>query len=150
LGDNFGHASPVIFPGDFDVPDLHGDVSFASDAQSFVDGFEDRVAFVAHVSGINAAEFSQLRVAESDQFLCLRKRRWSVLQRGGNADRARLSWLHARGLSSAQVRGRRLHIVVAEHHAADLRGADVAARLMPMPCFSIRAKITGGKLRQSG
>jgi hypothetical protein len=57
FGDDFGHASPVVFAGDFDVPDFHGNVGFAADAQGFVDGFENRVALVAHVSGVDAAAF---------------------------------------------------------------------------------------------
>ena len=58
LGDNFGHASPVVFAGGLKVPDLDGNVGFAADAQGFVDGFEHGVAFVAHVGGVDAAELA--------------------------------------------------------------------------------------------
>ena len=79
--DDFGHASPIIFAGDFDVPDLNGNVGLAADAQGFVNGFEHGVAFVAHVGGINAAEFSALG-GESDQFFSFCVGSGSVFERG--------------------------------------------------------------------
>ena len=43
-------------------------MGFAADAQGFVDGFEDGIAFVAHVCGVDAAEFAAFR-GERDQFV---------------------------------------------------------------------------------
>src|SRR5205814_8388455 len=37
LGDQFGHSSPVALAGDFEMPDLDWNVSFAADAESFID-----------------------------------------------------------------------------------------------------------------
>ena len=128
LGDDFGHASPVIFSGDFDVPDFHGNVGFAADAQGFVDGFEHGIAFVAHVSGVDAAELATFS-GESDQFLRFRIGSGSVFERGGNADRAVFHGFAHQRFHLLELLGRGLLVIVAEHHAADLRGADIAGQV---------------------
>jgi hypothetical protein len=87
LGDDFRHASPVVFAGDFDVPDFDGDVGFAADAQGFIDGGEHGVAFVAHVGGIDAAELAAFG-GERDQFFRFRVGGGRVFERSGDADRA--------------------------------------------------------------
>ena len=128
LGDDFGHASPVIFAGDLDVPDFDGDVSLAADAKSFVDGFENRVALVAHVGGVDAAKLSGFG-GERDQFFGLRVGGWRVFERGGDADCAIFHGLAHERLHLLELRGSGLLVVVAEHHAADLRGADIAREI---------------------
>ena len=45
FGDDFRHASPVVLAGDFDVPDLDGNVGFAADAQRFIDRRPERSRF---------------------------------------------------------------------------------------------------------
>ncbi len=58
--DDLGHASPVAFAGDLNVPDFDGNARFAADAQGLIDRFEHGVALVAHVRGVDAAEFAAL------------------------------------------------------------------------------------------
>jgi hypothetical protein len=58
LGYDFRHVSPVIFARDLEVPDFHGDVTLAADAEGLVDGVENRIALVAHVGGVDAPKFS--------------------------------------------------------------------------------------------
>ena len=128
FGDDFGHASPVGFAGDFDVPDFHRDVAFAADAQGFVDGFENGVALVAHVGGVDAAELSGFG-GERDQFVGLRVGCGRVFERGGDADGAVFHGIAHQSFHLVELRGSGLHVVVAEHHAADLRGADVARQV---------------------
>src|SRR5579872_4936609 len=49
FGDDLRHLAPVIFAGNFDVPDFDRNVSLAADAKGFINGLEHRAAFVAHV-----------------------------------------------------------------------------------------------------
>ena len=51
------------------------------DAQSFVDGGKHYIALVAHVSGVNAAEFRGFR-GQCDQFFGLGVRSGRILQGG--------------------------------------------------------------------
>ena len=128
LGNDFGHASPVVFARDFDVPDLDGNVRFAADAQGFVDGFENRVALVAHVRRVDAAELAGLG-GEGDQFLGLRVGSGRVFERSGDADGAVFHGIAHERLHLLELRGSGLVVVVTEHHAADLRGADIAGEV---------------------
>ena len=130
FGDDFGHASPVSLSGDFEVPDFHGDVGFAADAQSFVDGFEDGVALIAHVGGIDAANFSAFG-GERDEFFGFCIRGGSVFERGGNADCAVFHGLAHERFHLFELLRIGLFVVVAEHHAADLRSSDIAGEVDP-------------------
>jgi hypothetical protein len=56
--DNFGHASPILFSGRFQMPDFDRHVRFAANADGFVQRGNDRVALTTHVRGINAAELA--------------------------------------------------------------------------------------------
>ena len=89
---------------------------------------EDRVAFIAHVGGVDAAEFSGLR-RERDQFGGLRIRRWRVLQRGGDADCAVLHGVANERFHLIELCRRGLLVVVAEDHPADLGRADIAGEV---------------------
>jgi hypothetical protein len=55
MGDNLGHASPILTAGGFEVPDFDRDVSLAADTDRFVDCGNDRIAFAAHMRGVDAA-----------------------------------------------------------------------------------------------
>jgi hypothetical protein len=103
-------------------------VGFASDAQGFVDGFKDGVAFVAHMGGIDAAEFSGFG-GESDEFIRFGIGSGSVFERCGNANRAVFHGVAHKSFHLLQFFGRRLFVVVAENHAPDLRGADIAGQV---------------------
>ncbi len=94
-------------------------MGFAADAQGFLDRFEHRVAFVSHVGGIEAAKFSAFG-GKSDQFFRLGIRRWSVFERSGNADRAIFHGVAHERFHLLKLLWRRLLVVVAEKHAADL------------------------------
>ena len=75
--DHFRHASPVGFARDLEVPDFDRNVALAPDAQGFIDGGQDAVALVAHVRGVDAAEFRRLG-GQRDQLLGLRVRRGRI------------------------------------------------------------------------
>ncbi len=67
MRDDLRHAPPILTAGRFEMPDFDGDMSFAADADGFVERGNDGVAFAAHVSGVDAAELGALG-GESDQF----------------------------------------------------------------------------------
>ena len=105
-----------------------GNVGFAADAQGFVDGFEHGIAFVAHVGGIDAAELAAFG-GQSDQFLSFRVRRGSIFERRGNADCSVFHGVAHQRFHLLELLRRGLYVVISEHHAADLRGADVAGQV---------------------
>ena len=101
--------------------------AFAADADGFVDGIENGVAFAAHVSGVDAAVGTGC-AREGDELLGLCVGRGRILQRGGDADGAVAHGLADEGLHLGELGGRGLHVGVAEDHAANGGSADVAGR----------------------
>ncbi len=82
MRNDFRHASPVLAAGCFEMPDLNRDMSLTANADGFVDGGNDGVAFAAHVRGVNSSELGTLR-RQGDQFFGGGIRGGRVLQRGG-------------------------------------------------------------------
>ena len=140
LGDNLGHASPIIFPGNFNVPDLHRDAGFAADAQRLVDGVEHRIAFVAHVRRINAPELSGFG-GERDQLLCLSVRSRSIFQRRGNANRAVFHGVAHQRLHLFELFSRGLLVFFSEHDCADGCRAHVTRKVNAHALFFQPRKI---------
>ena len=129
FGDDFRHASPVVFAGDLDVPDLDGDVGFAADAQGFVDGLENGVALVAHVRGVDAAELSRLRWRARSTPPSWRRERARIGARWRRPTAPSFMASRTSACICVELLGSRLLVVVAQHHAADLRGADIAGEV---------------------
>ncbi|PYQ70270.1 MAG: hypothetical protein DMG04_25215, partial [Acidobacteria bacterium] len=92
----------------------------APDPDRLVERGEDAVTFRSHVRRVDAAMLRRLG-GERDQLLRRRIRRGRVLQRRGNADGPLLHRLAHQSLHPIELRRARLPVVVAEHHAADLR-----------------------------
>ena len=128
LGNDFWHASPIVFAGDFDMPDLNGDVGIAADAQGLVDGLEHGIALVAHVSGVDAAEFGGF-AGECDYFRRPGVGGGSVFERGGNADGAVFHGVAHECFHLFELIGSRLHVIVAEDDAAHLCGTDIVGHV---------------------
>src|SRR6266481_6348265 len=128
LGDGFRHASPAGFAANFEMPDFYWDVSFATDAQRFVNGGQDASAFVAHVRGVDAAELGGFR-GEGDQLFGLGVGSGSVFESSGDPDGAVAHGLADQVFHLLKLSGRRLHVIIAEHDAADARCADVAGNI---------------------
>ena len=105
-------------------------MSFASDANGFVERGNDGIALAAHVRGVNAAELRGLG-CQSDQFFGRGIRRGRVLQRSGYANRAVVHRLAHQRLHAFELGGRRRAIVVADHGPPHLSGADVAGQIDP-------------------
>ncbi len=76
---DFRHASPVGFSRDFDVPDFDRNVALAPDAQSLVDRGQNGITLIAHVGGVDAAEFRRFG-RERDQLFGLRVGSGRVLE----------------------------------------------------------------------
>ncbi len=110
------------------VPDFDGDMSFATDAQGLVDGRQDAGAFVAHVRGVDTAELGGFR-GESDQLFGFGVGSGSVFESSGDADGAVAHGLADQVFHLLQLGGRGLHVVIAEHHAADARCPDIAGNV---------------------
>ena len=66
---------------------------------------------------------------ESDQFIGFGVGSGSVFERSGNADRAIFHGFADEGLHLLELLGSGLNVIVAEDHAADLRGADIAGQV---------------------
>jgi hypothetical protein len=79
MRDDLFHAPPIATPGGFEMPDFDGHVSFAADADGFVEGGDDGIAFAAHVRRVDAAEPGSLG-REGDQLFGGGVRRGRVLQ----------------------------------------------------------------------
>ena len=103
-------------------------MGFPAYTQGFVDGFEHGIALAAHVSGINAPKLAAFG-GESDQFLRFGIWRGRIFERGGNTDRAVFHGFAHQRFHLCKLLGRRLFVVVAQHDAADLRGADIAGQV---------------------
>ena len=125
---HFRHASPVGFSRNLEVPDFDRNVALAPDAQSFVDRGQNGIALVAHVRGVDAAEFRRLG-GQRDQLLGLGVGSGRVLERSRDADGAVAHRLPDQFLHLIELCRRRLLVVVAQHHAPDLGGADVAGQI---------------------
>ena len=110
------------------MPDFYRDVALASDAQSFVDRGQDGIALIAHVGGIDAAEFRRLG-SQGDQLFGFGVRSGRILERGRDADRAFAHGLPHQFSHLVELRGRGLFVVIAQHHAPDLGGANVAGQI---------------------
>ncbi len=122
------------------MPDFDRNVAFASDAQSFVDRRQDAIALVAHVGGIDAAEFRRLR-SQRDQLFGLRVGSGRVLERSRDSDGAFAHGLPDQFSHLVQLRGGRLFVVIAQHHAPDLGGADVAGQIDSHALFFQTGKV---------
>src|SRR6266446_5653589 len=103
-------------------------MSFAADAQGLVDGRQDAGAFVAHVRGVDTAELGGFR-GESDQLFGFGVGSGSVFESSGDADGAVAHGLADQVFHLLQLGGRGLHVVIAEHHAADARCPDIAGNV---------------------
>ena len=109
---NFWHASPIILARDFDVPNLYWNVSFAANPQRFVNRLQNRIAFVAHVSRVDAAGLAGL-ASQRDQFFSFGVGRGRILERRGDADGAVFHGFAHQFLHLLQLSGTRLFVVVA-------------------------------------
>ena len=128
LGDDIGHMSPVVLAGDFYVPDLDRNMSFPPDTQSFINGREHGIAFVAHVGRINAAEL-RCFTGECDQLFGLGVRRWCVFKRSRDAHCAILHCITHQSFHLLQLLRRWLQVRISKHHATDLRRPDVSCEI---------------------
>ena len=126
--DDLRHAPPILAARCFQMPDFDRDVSFAADPDGFVDGGNNRIAFAAHVRGVDAAELCALG-GESDQFFRGGIGRGRVLQRSGHADRAVAHGIAHQRLHTVEFGRCRRAIVVADHRPSHLGGADVARKI---------------------
>ena len=125
---HFRHASPVGFAGNFDVPDFDRHVAFAPDAQGFVDRGQDGIALIAHMGGVDAAEFRRLR-SQGDQLIGLGVGSGRVLERSRDSDGAILHRLPDQFPHLVKLCRSGLLVVIAQHHAPDLRCANVAGQI---------------------
>ena len=66
---------------------------------------------------------------ERNQFIRLRIRRGRIFERSGDAHRAVFHGFAHQSLHLIELLGSGLLVVVAEHHAADLRRADIAGEI---------------------
>ena len=80
--------------------------------EQLIDRFQNRVALVAHVGGIDAAPFAGFG-SQSNQFVGLRVGRGSVLKRAGNTDSTVFHGFAHQGFHLVELRGRGLGVVVA-------------------------------------
>src|SRR5262249_44245276 len=53
-GENFGGVAPIGWSGKFNMGNFGADSGFSSDAENFVERFQDAVAFTALMRGVNA------------------------------------------------------------------------------------------------
>ena len=125
---NLGHPSPVLFSCNLDVPDFHRKMAFLSDANRFIDGRQHGIAFIAHVSGVNPAKLSRF-AGECNQFFCLSIRSRRVFQGSRNANRSFLHRLAHQFPHLLKLCRSGLLIVIAEDHAAHLRGTYVRGEI---------------------
>src|SRR5207245_7205349 len=130
LGNDFRHVPPAWFAANLEMPDFDGNAGFTADAQRLVDSRQNAGAFVAHVSGVNAAEPGSLR-GEGDQLVGLGVRGGSVFERSGNAHGTIAHGLAHDSPHLLQLPECRLDVVVAEYHAPDARGAYIAGNVDP-------------------
>ena len=115
-------------------------MALAPDAQSLVDRGQNGIALIAHMCRINATKFPRFR-RERDQFFRLRVRSRSVLEGSREPNCAFTHRLLDQSLHLIELSRGRLLIVVSQHHAPDLRGADVAGKIYPHPLFFQTSKI---------
>jgi len=103
-------------------------MSFATDAQRFVNGRQDAGSFVTHVRGVDAADLE----ASAARRLTL-----PTSHKGAGAYSSevetptapsRIAWLPSLSFARAG-RDRGLHVVIAEHHAPDARCAYVTGNV---------------------
>ena len=66
---------------------------------------------------------------ERDEFFCLSVGGWRVFERSGDADCAIFHALAYEVSHLLELRGRGLLVVIAQHHAANLSGADIASKI---------------------
>ena len=110
------------------MPDFDREVALAPDAQSFVDRGQDGIAFIAHVGGIDAAEFRRLR-GQGDQLIGFGVGSGRVLERGRDSDRAFPHRLPDQLPHLIELCWGGLLVVIAQHHAPHLGGADIAGQI---------------------
>ena len=79
LRDHLRHASPVCFSGGLQMPDLNGDVCFATDPERLIERIHDRVLFRAHMGRIEAAVLPG-NGCKCDQLVGFRVGRRRILQ----------------------------------------------------------------------
>src|SRR5215467_12635778 len=87
MSDDLGHAAPVGFAGGLEVPDFDRDVSLAADANRLVERWDDCIALVADVRGVDASEARSFG-GKGDQFFCLGVRSGRILKGGRKANGA--------------------------------------------------------------
>ena len=110
------------------MPDLDRDPGLVADAYRFVDRCGFGVSLAAHVRGVNAAVFGCF-ARERDQLVGLGVGRRRILQRAGDADGTILHGVIHEQPHLRQLVGRRLHVGIAEHHAAHAGGAHIACEV---------------------
>ena len=128
FGQHFRHPAPILLSCNLDVPNFYRQVALTSNADRFIDGGQHRPAFIAHVSGINATKFSRY-ARECNQFFGLGIRSWGIFQGSRNSDRSFLHSLAHQLLHLLKLCRSGLLIVIAENHAAHLRGAYIAGEI---------------------
>ena len=128
MRDDLRHAPPVLTARGLEMPDFDRDVSFAADADGFVERGNDGIAFAAHMRGVDAAELCAFG-GESDQFLGGGIGRGRILQRSGDADRAVAHGVAHQRFHPLEFGGGGRAIAIADHRPAHLGGADVARQV---------------------
>ena len=110
------------------MPYLDRDFGLAADAECLVERAVDPVAFVANVRSVSTAEFRGFG-CQRDEFFGGGVRRRRVLQGCRYADRAVAHGIAHETFHPLQFGGAGRAVFIAEHHAADLRGAGIAGQI---------------------
>ncbi len=106
------------------MPNFHGNLRFAGDANHFVERLQNGGALVAHVRGIDSAKTRGFG-SKGNQFLSFGVRRGRIFERSGDANGAIKHGLANKLFHLVELRGRRLNVVITEDHAADRGGASI-------------------------
>ncbi len=123
LRDGLGHFAPVLLTGGLEVEDVDGRFGHLPDFDSFIDGIEQAIAFVAHV-GVVASAVPAGDFRERGDLFQRGVVGGGIDEGGGDADRAGLHRLVDIGLHFFQFLRRRRAVDVAENEAPDLGVSD--------------------------
>ena len=127
-GDDARDLAPVGLAGGLEMENLDRNVCLTADLEDFVDRGGFGIAFVAHVGRIDPAVTGG-DLGQCDQFIGGGVGAGRVLQRTRQPHGAVLHGGRDQRLHLLQLRGRRLHILVAEHHPAHRGCPDVGAEV---------------------
>ena len=122
MRDDLRHAPPILTARRLQMPDFDRDMSFTANADRFVDGGNDGIAFAAHMRGVDAAELRAFG-RQSDQFFGGGIGRRRVLQRSGHAHRAVAHGIAHQRFHAIEFGGGGRAVAIADHCPAHLRRA---------------------------